>query len=317
MFRFFRRRSAMRQPAARPLCRRLATEPLEGRCLLSVGTPSPMGFDSLKIDSQSYDTSHILVRFQDNSPAVANAHASRVASHGNLWKVPVAQGATVEEALAAYRGRGDVVFAEPDYRVSVALASSDPLFGNLWGLNNTGQIGGTFDADIDAPEAWEVATGSSSTLVAVIDTGIDYTHPDLAANIWTNPGEIPGDGKDNDGNGFVDDVHGYDFVNGDGDPMDDHSHGTHVAGTIGAVSNDVGVVGVNWNVQLMAVKFLDASGNGTISDAVSAIDYAVRMGARISNNSWSGGLSLKRCTTRSSGPTSRPCLRGGGGQQRR
>ncbi|MCA9135140.1 MAG: S8 family serine peptidase [Planctomycetales bacterium] len=116
---------------------------------------------------------------------------------------------------------------------------------------------------------------------------MDYSHPDLAANVWTNPGEIAGDGIDNDGNGFIDDVHGYDFVSNDGDPMDDHNHGTHVAGTIGAVANNsIGVAGVAWNVQIMAVKFLSAQGSGSIAAAVNAIQYAVDNGAVISNHSW-------------------------------
>ena len=146
------------------------------------------------------------------------------------------------------------------------------------------------DADIDAPEAWNVFTGSAATVVAVIDTGVDYTHPDLAANMWVNPGEIPGNGIDDDGNGFVDDVHGYDFVNNDGDPMDDHGHGTHVAGTIGAVGNNgMGVTGVNWHVRIMALKFLDARGTGTVANAIRALDYAVANGATVSNNSYGGG----------------------------
>ena len=181
-----------------------------------------------------------------------------------------------------------VLYAEPNYRVHTTQLPNDPRYSELWGLENLGQTGGALDVDIDAPEAWDVTTGDH-TLVAVIDTGVDYTHEDLAGNMWVNAGEVPGDGIDNDGNGFVDDVHGYDFVNNDGDPMDDQGHGTHVAGTIGAVGNNgVGIVGVNWNAQILAVKFLDASGSGTNADAVRAINYATQMGARISNNSWGG-----------------------------
>ena len=178
----------------------------------------------------------------------------------------------------------------------VATIPNDPSFTRLYGINNVGQTGGTTDADIDAPEAWNVSTGSSSIIVGVIDTGIDYTHPDLAANVWTNPGEVAGNGVDDDRNGFVDDVHGYDFANDDGDPMDDNYHGTHVAGTIGGVGNNgTGVAGVSWNVSLMALKFLDASGSGYLSDAIRAVNYATMMrtiygvNVRVTNNSWGGG----------------------------
>lgn len=163
-----------------------------------------------------------------------------------------------------------------------------------WGLHNVGQTGGTSDADIDAPEAWDLTTGSSEVIVAVLDSGIDYTHPDLAANMWTNPGEIAGNGVDDDGNGQIDDIHGYDFVNGDGDPWDDHRHGTHVAGIIAAEGNNgQGVAGVSWSTQLMAVKILDENnaGEGDLSDAVAAINYVTHMrsagvNVRVINASW-------------------------------
>ena len=120
-------------------------------------------------------------------------------------------------------------------------------------------------------------------------TGVDYNHEDLRNQMWVNSGEIPGDGIDNDGNGYVDDVYGYDFHNNNGDPMDSNGHGTHCAGTIGAeAGNSIGVAGVSWKPQIMALKFLGASG-GSTADAIRALDYAVMMGAQISSNSWGGG----------------------------
>jgi len=141
-----------------------------------------------------------------------------------------------------------VEYAEPNYTVRInATFPNDPKFNKLWGLHNTGQSGGTVDADIDAPEAWDISTGAPTIVVGVIDTGIDYTHEDLAANVWVNPGEVGGTPNfDDDGNGYVDDIHGINAITGTGSPMDDNNHGTHVSGTIGAVGdNNTGVVGVN------------------------------------------------------------------------
>ena len=205
------------------------------------------------------------------------------------------------EVLSYLEGHGFVSSFEPDLPISVSTFSAastpnDPRYGDLYGLHNTGQSGGTVDADVDAPEAWQVSTGSRDIIVGVVDTGIDYNHPDLAANMWVNPGEIAGNGIDDDGNGFVDDVHGYDFANDDGDPFDDEGHGTHCAGTIGGVGNNgLGVAGVNWEVSLMGLKFLDANGSGSTSDAVQAINYATMMrnqygqNVRVTSNSWGGG----------------------------
>jgi subtilisin family serine protease/subtilisin-like proprotein convertase family protein len=180
--------------------------------------------------------------------------------------------------------------------VRIDTVPNDSRLADLWGLNNTAQTGGVADADIDAPEAWDLTTGSADVVVGVIDTGVDYNHPDLAANIWTNPGEVASNGIDDDGNGFVDDIHGYDFVNNDGDPIDDHAHGTHVSGTIAAVGNNgLGVAGVNWNSSIMGLKFLDAGGSGSTANAVRAVNYATLMrlqygvNLRVTNNSWGGG----------------------------
>jgi subtilisin family serine protease len=203
-----------------------------------------------------------------------------------------------DAVLADLRGDPLVRYAEPNYVLETAAVPDDPFFDRLWGLNNTGQSvngwPGTPDADADVDAAWAVTTGDPGVVVAVIDTGVDQSHPDLAANTWINPGEncvgCRDDHLDNDGNGYVDDWRGWDFVGDDNDPADDHGHGTHVAGTVGAVGNNgVGVVGVNWQVRLMGLKFLAGNGSGTTADAVSAILYAAANGADVLNNSWAGG----------------------------
>ncbi|MBI1882662.1 MAG: S8 family serine peptidase [Chlamydiae bacterium] len=190
-----------------------------------------------------------------------------------------------------YLASGLVEYAEPNYVVqALSTFPNDSSFSQLYGLHNTGQTGGTADADIDAPEAWDTTKGASSVVVAVIDTGVDYTHPDLSANMWTNSGEIPNNGLDDDGDGYVDDYRGWDFVNEDNDPMDDNKHGTHVSGTIGGVGNNgTGVAGVCWNVKIMPLKFLSGSGSGYTSDAVEAVLYANKKGANVMSNSWGGG----------------------------
>jgi serine protease len=204
------------------------------------------------------------------------------------------RGKSVKDALELLNKNPAVAYAEPNYVWTEALVPSDPAFGDLWGLNNTGQAGGTADADIDATEAWDVTTGSRDVIIAVIDGGVDYTHPDLADNMWQNPGEIAGDGIDNDGNGYIDDIFGIDTANGDTDPMDLGGHGTHVAGTIGAVGgNGIGVTGVNHEVSIIACKFLDG-GTGSTAGAIECIDYLTGLknagvDIRASNNSWGGG----------------------------
>jgi thermitase len=154
----------------------------------------------------------------------------------------------------------------------------DPRYDELWGLDS-----------INAPEVWTRRTDCSDVTVAVIDTGIDYYHDDLRQNLWNNPGEFPFNRKDDDGNGFVDDVYGWDFVDNDEFPFDEDGHGTHVAGTIGAVGNTTGTVGVCWSASIMGVRFLNEFGFGFSSDSLQAIDYARKNGAKVINNSWGGG----------------------------
>lgn len=208
---------------------------------------------------------------------------------GNLQIVQLPQSATVEVTLAWFQQSGLVEYAEPDFQVQALINPNDPSFtdGTLWGLHNTGQSGGTADADIDAPEAWGIQRTAPNVVVAVIDTGVRFSHQDLAANMWINSGEIAGNLIDDDGNGYVDDVHGIDAVNNSGDPSDVHGHGTHISGIVGAVGNNqVGVVGVAWDVNIMACRFLDSTGDGLISDAIKCLDYARTEGARIINVSW-------------------------------
>ena len=209
-----------------------------------------------------------------------------------LWKI---DGASLQSAVETLNNSQIIEYVELNYDlktgdVETQLTPDDTRYDELWGLHNTGQTGGTADADIDAPEAWDITTGNSHIVVGVTDTGVDYTHPDLINNMWVNPGEIAGNGIDDDGNGYVDDIYGYDFINGDGDPMDDNSHGTHVAGTIGAEgNNNLGVVGVAQDVSIAALKFLGSDGYGSSFDAALAVEYATMMGFDITNHSWGGG----------------------------
>lgn len=241
--------------------------------------------------------SQVIIKFKSDSSPSERAAIRRELKGRTLKKfsrigaeLMSLEGIEVERAVKRYRKRREVEYIEPDYWVKALEIPDDPLFDQLWGMRNTGQWGGTPDADIDADGAWEIGTGTREIVVGVIDTGVDYDHPDLAANMWTNPAEVPGNGIDDDGNGFVDDYRGWDFYNRDNNPMDDNGHGTHCAGTVGAVGNNgVGVAGVCWSVSILPIKFLNRSGDGSLSDAISAIEYAASMGVNIMSNSWGGG----------------------------
>ncbi|MFO0845201.1 MAG: S8 family serine peptidase [Gemmataceae bacterium] len=330
-------------PQTRPRYARLSLTSLEDRTALSTG-PS--------LDLSNYSHDHILVRYQAGQAPVAlsnTAVGGAVEGLTGLYKVHLEAGLSVPAALAAYRADARVQLAEPDYDLGSGAVPNDPRFGEQWAWRNSSRPA----TDVDAPVAWDYQTGSSRMVVSVMDTGIDYTHPDLYRNIWLNQGEIPasrranlidtnGDGlvtfpdlndprnqgvgkiTDLNGNGYidggdvlepmvklangsdsgqggwandvsddhdqwVDDLIGWNFVDDSNDPMDDFGHGTHVAGTIGAVGNNgQGVAGINWSIQMMPIKFMNANGAGSVSAFIAGLNYAVEHGAKISNNSWTG-----------------------------
>jgi thermitase len=226
---------------------------------------------------------------------------------GDFLVVNVPAGKSIESAMNYLKTLPEVAYAEPNYKVSIgtfdeaAAAPRDAEFVKLWGLQNQGKneptrsgdlssTPGKKGADVNALGAWEITKGSKEVTIAVIDTGVDYNHPDLKNQMWINEAEANGtEGVDDDGNGYVDDIHGYDFANNDGDPVDGHSHGTHCAGTIGAEHNNIGVAGVMAKVKIVGVKFLTDSGSGSTSNAIKSIDYATKLNVDLMSNSWGGG----------------------------
>ena len=224
-------------------------------------------------DRLTPDGRSLLVSLQPNAAAELLSAYGRVEAIGyGTYKIDGAS----ETAIDELRSRADVESVGIDRTLSAAVSANDPQAKSQWALDAVG-----------APAAWNASTGTGQTIVAVIDTGIDLNHADLKANLWRNPGEIAGNSQDDDGNGYDDDIHGYDFANGDANPQDGAGHGTHVAGTVGAAGNNgKGTTGIAWKTRLMALQFMDANGNGTTSGAIRAMDYAVKNGAKIINNSW-------------------------------
>ncbi len=218
-------------------------------------------------------------------------HSYKLVSGLTVVKLPTNR--TVKNTVGAFKGMSGILYAHPNYKIKLlSTGPNDTNFDDLWGMHNTGQTGGTPDADIDAPEAWNIKTDAGDIIVAVLDTGIDYEHTDLAGNMWVNEVELNGTADvDDDDNGYIDDIYGWDFADDDNNPTDYYGHGTHCAGTIGAVgNNDEGVAGVCWDVKIMTVKIFPNYGEETfISGAIDAIEYAVDNGADILNNSWGGG----------------------------
>ncbi|MDP2167899.1 MAG: S8 family serine peptidase [Thermodesulfovibrionales bacterium] len=255
----------------------------------------------------AYKEGELLVKFKPGGELKAqSAHRSAGATLKQRFKgigvehIKLPHGLSVADAVKKYMEDPDVEYAEPNYMIHKAVIPNDVYFGSQWGLHNTGQtisgdqgtVTGTVDADIDAGSsgndgAWDLHTGLGNVIVAVLDTGIDYNHPDISANMWQNPEECAltnsSNGIDDDGNGYIDDCRGWNFAYGTPNPMDDDidGHGTHAAGIIGAIGNNLtGVSGVNWSVKLMPLKFLDSTGSGNTSDELAAIDYAVMMRQR-------------------------------------
>jgi hypothetical protein len=200
---------------------------------------------------------------------------------GSIYRIhlDLDAGESLDSVLAAYRSRADVEYAELNPVISICVTPNDRLYADQWAL-----------AKIHASEAWDTCRGSSEVVVALLDTGVDYNHPDLQGNLWTNEAEQKGlPGVDDDNNGYVDDIHGYNFAYSNSDPIDDHGHGTHCAGIIAAVGNNgVDIAGVCWVARIMPVKILSSAGTGSAADAVPAIYYAVANGADIISGSWGG-----------------------------
>jgi subtilisin family serine protease len=265
---------------------------------------------AIVLDGQRVHPTSVLVKFKASAsantagPALAAAHL-RVVQEFNQparWAVldlqpqalrPAAgqEAQALRDRINLLRQSGQFEFVEPDHIRQIARTPSDTFFldGTLWGLNNNGQLGGTRGADINVTNAWDITVGSTNIIVAVLDTGIRATHQDLAAQMWRKPGEFPGDGIDNDGDGIVDGVFGFNALTGSGNSDDDNGHGTHVAGIIGAAANNgASHVGVAWNVRLMAVKVADQNGIMTASSIVAGLNFAVTNGAKIINCSYGG-----------------------------
>ncbi|MCM3629075.1 S8 family serine peptidase [Paenibacillus glycanilyticus] len=288
---------------------------------------SQVGAPHLDISPDVTASNRIIVRYKDNANrseirSATEAERFEPLSRLNMEVLDLAPGADAGSVVARLNANPDVLYAEPDIKIrkhatkpkdasrdstsidegqaaksAVSTVTpfypSDPLFPSQWGLHNEGQSiegsYGSYDVDIDAPEAWGYTKGKQETIVAILDTGVDVNHPDLADNVWRNPDEIPSNGIDDDANGFIDDYYGWNFYQMNNEPYsiyDDDFYGTQIAGILAAKDNGLGITGVAPGIRFMPLKIMGYDG-GYVSDALNAIDYAERMGVKIVNISWS------------------------------
>jgi Leucine-rich repeat (LRR) protein/subtilisin family serine protease len=269
---------------------------------LGQASTSQDGSQAYAPSKPSYAEGEVLVKWKqeppvqqvDSSLKLLGITRSENPERSRIERLKIDKNKKVEDVIKELQANPNVLYAQPNY-IYHALelpAIEDARFGEQWALNNTGQADGMPNFDVDAPEGWKLIQDKGiqmrEVVVAVVDSGIDFSHPDLQGMIWTNKGEVPDNGIDDDKNGFVDDVHGWDFVNNDNDPSDElaNGHGTHVSGIIGAVANQLGVRGIAPNVKIMPLKTLDAKGDGLSEYFAKAIDYAIAKGVMVSNNSY-------------------------------
>lgn len=268
--------------------------------LISVTHATPFNGYIVKLKKGSNFLSSPAISHYGKITKVANTNFgtfARLESNNNL----------TDQNFAALANNSEIEYIEPNYIISLNSKKTaeeisipnDSVFKKQWGLQNDGKNGTIFSSgvageDINVLPAWGVTKGSKNIKIAVIDTGVDYTHPDLKEQMDINIAELNGKpGLDDDGNGYIDDIYGFDFAYKDGDPQDGDGHGTHCAGVIGAAHNEIGVAGVMADVKIVAIKFLNDKGSGEIIDAVSAIDYAIKRKVQIMSNSWGGGKYLQ------------------------
>lgn len=270
-------------------------ESLERRCLLSTaGGPDPWQVRDPDPASSLLVGFRAGVTARTEAAVLRSVNAQVVATYPDGPVLVSTPSPSARDAAMRLLARSPVVrYAEPNAAFHIdATAANDPGLSRQWGLDQSNNV------DIDAPQAWDVTQGKNATIVAVIDSGLDLSHPEFTGRVWTNLVEARGvSGADDDGDGLPDDVHGWNFLDNTANVADDNGHGTHVAGILGATGNNgQGLAGVNWNATIMPLKFIGADGNGSVDDAIRAIYYAVDHGARVINASWGGGDRVQALT---------------------